>query len=248
MTPSRTDNKGKLLSEKVGEARLSNAVYEQIFTLIASGEFPLNFRLPAEAELARRFGASRPVIREALARLRDDGIIVSRQGSGSYVRQRPDNAMLRFVPVSSIADILRCFEFRVGLEGAAAALAAVRAEESDIAEIRAALDDLESGIQKRELGADADGRFHLAVAKATHNQYHLSVQNSLQSHIGAGMHLARSLSLLRTEARLRLVQEEHVAVLEAIEMRDSLRARAAMEIHINNARYRMFQGVSKPDA
>jgi GntR family transcriptional regulator, transcriptional repressor for pyruvate dehydrogenase complex len=247
MTLSRTDSRGLPISDKAGEARLSGAVYEQIFTLIASGELALNARLPAEAELARRFGASRPVIREALARLRDDGIIVSRQGSGSYVRQRPDNAVLRFVPVSSIADILRCFEFRVGLEGAAAALAAVRAEERDIAEIRSALEDLEASIEARELGADADVRFHLAVAKATHNQYHLSVQNSLQSHIAAGMHLARSLSLLHTQARLQLVQEEHVAVLEAIESRDSLRARAAMEIHVNNARYRMFQGVSQPD-
>lgn len=247
MTFSRTGDSGMLIPEKTGEARLSNAVYEQIFTLIASGEIPLNARLPAEAELARRFGTSRPVIREALARLRDDGVIVSRQGAGSYVRQRPDNAILRFVPVSSIADIVRCFEFRIGVEGAAAALAAVRAEVRDIAEIRRALEDLETSIQKRELGADADERFHLAVAKATHNHYHLSAQNALRSHIVAGMHLVRNLSLLRTEARLRLVQEEHVAVLEAIEARDSLRARAAMEIHINNARYRMFQSVSQPD-
>jgi GntR family transcriptional repressor for pyruvate dehydrogenase complex len=248
MIPERSDSIAALgAPEKTAEARLSNAVYEQIFTLIAAGEFPLNARLPAEAELARRFSASRPVIREALARLRDDGIIVSRQGSGSYVRRRPDNAVLRFVPVSSIADIQRCFEFRVGLEGAAAALAAGRAEAPDFIEIRDALRDLDKCIAARELGVEADERFHLAVARATHNQYHISVQTSLQAHIGAGMHLARNLSMLHAEARLRLVQEEHVAILEAIEARDSLRARAAMEIHINNARYRMFQGVSEPD-
>ncbi len=247
MTSARADSLAALAPEKGAEARLSNAVYEQIFTLIVSGEFPLNARLPAEAELARRFGASRPVIREALARLRDDGVIVSRQGSGSYVRRRPDNAVLRFVPVSSIADIQRCFEFRVGMEGAAAALAAGRAEETDLDEIRAALRDLDKCIAARELGVEADERFHLAVAKATHNHYHVAVQTSLQAHIGAGMQLSRNLSMLRAEARLRLVQEEHVAILEAIEARDSLRARAAMEIHINNARYRVFQGVAEPD-
>ena len=227
--------------------RLSSAVYDQIFALIVSGEFALNARLPAEAVLARRFGASRPVIREALARLRDDGIIVSRQGSGSYVRRRPDDAVLRFLPVSSIADIQRCFEFRAGLEGAGAALAAVRAEERDLEEIRAALDALERCIATRQIGVEADERFHLAVAKATQNHYHVAVQTSLQSHLSAGMTLSRNLSMLRTEARLRLVQEEHVAILEAIAARDSLRARAAMEIHINNARYRMFQGISEPD-
>ena len=73
--------------------------------LIVNGEFAEHARLPAETDLARRFNASRPVIRAALARLRDDGVIVSRQGSGSYVKRRPDNAVLRFVPVSSIADI-----------------------------------------------------------------------------------------------------------------------------------------------
>lgn len=241
---ARADNMVPLGLTKAGEARLSNAVYDQIFALIVSGEFSLNARLPAEAELARRFGASRPVIREALARLRDDGIIVSRQGSGSYVRRRPDDAVLRFSPVASIADIQRCFEFRAGLEGAAAALAAARAEERDLAEIRVALDDLQACITARELGADADERFHLAVARATHNQYHVLVQTSLQAHLSAGMQLSRNLSLLHSQARLRLVQEEHVAIAEAIEARDSLRARAAMEIHINNARYRMFQGLS----
>ncbi len=242
--PERTDSLAPL-NEKAGEARLSSAVYEQIFTLILSGEFPLNARMPAEAELARRFGASRPVIREALARLRDDGIIISRQGSGSYVRRRPDDAVLRFAPVSSIADIERCFEFRAGLEGAAAALAATRANEREIRELRAALRDLERCIERGQPGTEADERFHLAVARATQNHYHVAVQSSLQAHIAAGMHIGRNF-VARSEARLRLVQEEHLAIVEAIEARDSLRARAAMEIHINNARYRIFQGTLEP--
>jgi DNA-binding FadR family transcriptional regulator len=127
-----------------GEAKRSAGIYQHIFEIIIAGEFPVNARLPSETELAQRFGASRPVVREALARLRDDGIIVSRQGSGSYVKRRPDMAVLRFVPVSSVADIQRCFEFRHGLEGIAAALAAERWEDSDMAEIRAAFVDLEA--------------------------------------------------------------------------------------------------------
>ena len=242
--PGRTDNLSSI-PEKAGEARLSSAVYEQIFTLILSGEFPLNARMPAEAELARRFGASRPVIREALARLRDDGVIISRQGSGSYVRRRPDDAVLRFMPISSIADIERCFEFRAGLEGAAAALAAARAEQRDLYELKATLHDLGDCIERGQITSEADERFHLAVARATQNHYYVAVQTSLQAHIAAGMHLGRTFSA-PSEARQRLMQEEHLAVLEAIEARDSLRARAAMEIHINNARYRMFQGTSVP--
>lgn len=225
-----------------GVAKRSAAIYDGIVGLIVSGEFAENARLPSEIELSRRFGASRPVVREALARLRDDGLIVSRQGSGSYVTRRPDDAVLRFVPVGSIADIQRCFEFRVGLEGVAAALAAERWESGDLAEIRSAYDALEICIRTGQLGVDADARFHEAIARATHNHYHVSVQLSLQAHIAVGMNLTRNLSMLRTDARLRLVQDEHAAILAAIKARDAAGARAAMETHIENARRRVFDG------
>ena len=223
-------------------AKRSSGIYDGILGSIMSGEFPENARLPSEVELARRFGASRPVVREALARLRDDGLIVSRQGSGSYVTRRPDDAVLRFVPVGSIADIQRCFEFRVGLEGTAAALAAERWDGAQLAEIRAAFEALEMCIRTGQLGVDEDSRFHQAVAQATHNHYYVSVLLSLQAHIALGMNLTRNLSMLRSDNRLRLVQDEHTTILAAIEARDAAAARAAMETHIENARRRMFEG------
>jgi len=225
-----------------GEAKLSAGIYQRIFELIVAGEFAINVRLPSETDLAQRFGASRPVVREALARLRDDGIIISRQGSGSYVKRRPDTAVLRFVPVGSIADIQRCFEFRVGLEGAAAALAAERRGDEDLMAIQSAFDALETCIRDGKLGVDADERFHLAIAKATHNDYYVSVQTSLHPHIVFGMNLLRNLSLLRTAQRLRLVQDEHRAIVDAIAARDAGAARTAMQSHIDNARRRMFEG------
>jgi GntR family transcriptional regulator, transcriptional repressor for pyruvate dehydrogenase complex len=224
------------------EPKLSHQIYERIFELIVSGEYPERSRLPSEFELSRRFGASRPIVREALARLRDDGLIVSRQGSGSYVQRRPDAAVLRFVPVGSVADIQRCFEFRVGLEGAAAALAALRWEEEDLAEIRAALEDLDDCIREGRLGVEADARFHRGIAEATHNPFHVSVQRSLEPHVAFGMNLARNLSLLRPAARLRIVQDEHEVIVAAIEARDSARAQKAMEVHVENARRRVFEG------
>jgi DNA-binding FadR family transcriptional regulator len=232
--------------ETWSEAKRSAGIYQSIFEIIIAGEFPVNARLPSETELAQRFGASRPVVREALARLRDDGIIVSRQGSGSYVKRRPDIAMLRFVPAGSIADIQRCFEFRHGLEGAAAALAAERWEESDLAEIHAAFETLETSTYDAKRGLDADERFHLAIAKATHNAYHVSVQSSLQPQIVFGMSLTRNLSLLRSAERLREVQDEHRAIMEAITARLPAAARVAMQLHIDNARRRMFENTSAP--
>jgi DNA-binding FadR family transcriptional regulator len=225
-----------------GAAKRSARIYDGILGSIVSGEFAENARLPSEVELSHRFKVSRPVVREALARLRDDGLIVSRQGSGSYVTRRPDDAVLRFVPVGSIADIQRCFEFRVGLEGAAAALAAERWDSVQLAEIRSAFEALEICIRTGQLGVEEDSRFHQAVARATHNHYFISVLLSLQAHIALGMNLTRNLSMLRSDNRLRLVQDEHTSILTAIEARDPTAARAAMETHIENARRRMFEG------
>lgn len=226
-------------------ARLSGAVYDAIVQFIANGDFALNSRLPSEAELSVRFGASRPVVREALARLREDGVIVSRKGSGSYVTRRPDMAVLKLTPVGSLADVQRCFEFRAGLEPAAAALAALRWQDEHLAALEAALEGLEDCLRRGVLGADEDNRFHEAVAEATRNQYHIAVQRSLRPHIAIGMSVTRSLSLMRTEARIRTVQDEHVAIYEAIRRRDADGARVAMETHVLNARRRMFEGVDE---
>lgn len=231
--------------DDVGPARLSGAVYDAIVQFIANGDFALNSRLPSEAELSIRFGASRPVVREALARLREDGVIVSRKGSGSYVMRRPDMAVLKFTPVGSLADVQRCFEFRAGLEPAAAALAALRWEDEHLAALGEALEALEGCLRRGELGAEEDNRFHEAVAEATRNQYHVSVQRSLRPHIAIGQSLTRNLSLMRTPARIRIVQDEHVAIFEAIRRRDADAARRAMEAHVLNARRRMFEGVEE---
>lgn len=227
----------------LSEARRSTGIYQRIFETIVAGEFAVNARLPSETELAVRFGASRPVVREALARLRDDGIIVSRQGSGSYVKRRPDVAVLRFTPGGSIDDVQRCFEFRHAIEGGAAALAAERWEDADLAEIRAAFAALEVAIRNNELGVEPDERFHLAIAKATHNPYYVSMQSSLQPHIRFGMNLTRNLSMLRKAERVLAVQDEHRVILDAIVARDPQAARRAMEEHIANARRRMFENV-----
>lgn len=240
--PANLSDEKAAETEASAVAKRSSAIYENVLRLIISGEFAENARLPAETELARRFGASRPVVREALARLRDDGLVVSRQGSGSYVTKRPDDALLRFGPVGSIADIQRCFEFRIDLEGAAAAWAAQRWEKDDMVAIRRAYDALEECIRTGQLGVDADAQLHLAIAQATHNSFHVTTQSLLLSHIKVGMSVTRNLSLLRPSARLVLVQAEHAEIIAALEVRDATGARLAMERHIDNARRRMFEG------
>lgn len=238
-----TDARLEFTARDTSPERLSDVVYDGIVALIARGDMILNSRLPSETELSARFAVSRTVVREALGRLREDGVIVSRQGSGSYVKQQPDMAVLRFAQVGSLADVQRCFEFRAGHEAAAAALAAERWQEEDLERIKEALDLLEICLKNGTVGIDEDRRFHEAVAQATRNQYYISIQASLASSIATGMNITRQLSLLRTPERLRSVQLEHDAIFEAIRQRDREEARLAMERHILNARQRMFEGI-----
>ena len=221
---------------------LADQVYDQLLTQIVEEQYPLHSRLPPEQVLAQSCGVSRPVLRTALARLRDDGIVASRRGSGNYVARRPDRQVMSFVPLGSITDIQRCYEFRIDIEGAAAAWAARRRDEDDLAALEAAFQRMDQTYQEQALGVDADQMLHLAIARATKNPFFQTVLESLAQQIGFGMKLSRSLTLLASPNRQALVQGEHRAVIDAILRQDPDAAAQAMRAHITAARDRMFVG------
>lgn len=225
------------------DTRFSDIIYEKIVGMISDGRFPINERLPSEQNLASMFGASRPVVREALERLRNDDLIVSRKGSGSYVRQQPDLSVLQQVPVGSLADVQRFFEFRSGLESSAAELAARNWQAADRSRIEQAIGALEQCLERGDLGADEDYALHEAIAIASQNQFHITVRSWFKPHFSIGQSVTRSLSLKRTPQRVRDVQNEHTAIVEAIFARNEQGAHDAMKNHILQARARMFQGV-----
>ncbi|WP_250466855.1 MULTISPECIES: FadR/GntR family transcriptional regulator [unclassified Caballeronia] len=220
---------------------LADRIYSDILNSIMEGEFKEGDRLLTEHALAERFATSRPTVREALARLRADGIIVTRRGSGTTVGRRPDPDVRRFAPLETLSDIRRCYEFRVVTEAGAAELAALKADDDDIRAIEAAWEQLERVVEAQEgIGAKDDFAFHLAVAKASKNQFFITVLSFIEEQIVFSMNLSRNLSLVKTVERQRLVQREHRDVLDAIRARDSSRAGEAMKSHLENALNRMF--------
>lgn len=221
---------------------LADQVYDKLLTQITEEQFPLHTRLPAEQTLAASCGVSRPVLRAALARLRDDGIITSRRGSGNYVARRPNRQVMSFVPLGSITDIQRCYEFRIDIEGAAAGWAARRRDDDDLAALEAAYRRMDETYREHALGVDADQMLHLAIARATKNIFFETVLDSLGQQIGFGMKLSRSLTLLADPDRQALVQSEHLHVIRAIRDQNPDAATEAMRAHIAAARNRMFVG------
>ncbi len=227
---------------------LGDQLYDELFRLIIEGEFPENTRLPAEGGLASRFGVSRPIVRQALSRLKSDGLIISRRGSGNFVLRRPDPAVLKFVSASNASEIQRCFEYRIALEGKAAMLAAERRSAEHLKSMEKALLLHQKAAQMKKPDVDADYEFHLAVARGTMNRYFAETMSSLQKSIASGMKLHRNLALEVATDRMEVVCAEHDRIFRSIRDQSPSRAGDAMRTHLANAQHRILDRSPQPTA
>ncbi|HEX7386743.1 MAG TPA: FadR/GntR family transcriptional regulator [Castellaniella sp.] len=239
--------KKSIETASVRHGRLADKLYEDLLAWITREDLKEGHKLPSEDHLAQQFGVSRPVVRQALLRLRSDEIIISRHGSGSYIQHRPKKEFFDFAPIGGVADLVRCFEYRIALEGEAAWLAARRRTGADLKRIGDALHDMDEAVASRSVATDSDAKFHEAIASATKNELFVSTMESLAALIFAGMTVARNLSLQMNLARLELVQKEHLAIYKAIEAQDASAARELMRAHIDNARTRLLTDSVEPD-
>jgi GntR family transcriptional repressor for pyruvate dehydrogenase complex len=237
-----SDSRSPEFASPVTPDRLSGRVYEAVISAIMEGAFAVGSRLPAETELAGRFGVSRPLVREALARLRDDGLIFSRQGSGSFVRARPDRAVLRFAPLDSLASIRRVYEFRQSIEGDAAQLAAVRATRKALADIRRALSAMDKAIDSDQIGAAADFEVHIAIARAAGNPFYSDALTSLRNQILFGMTLGRTLAVARQGRHREMARRQHRAIYDAISAGEVERSGIEMRRHLEMSLKTLFEG------
>lgn len=226
----------------VGAAKLSDIVYAKIAGRIRSGEYPINSRLPTENDLAEALGVSRPIVREALARLRNDGAVMSRRGSGTYVQRVQDIAPSRLPPLTSIADMKRCLEYRISVEGEAAWHAALGIAEDKIV-LTEAMERLTSDFENNILQPDNDFAFHYAVALATGNRFFYEAMASMRGTIMTAMQITPNFISPRSVDRLALLHDEHSAVYLAIMANDPDSARTAMRKHLTKAMHRVFEGI-----
>jgi DNA-binding FadR family transcriptional regulator len=222
---------------------LAERVADQLRRLIERGEFPRGVRLPTEHELAARFSVSRPVLRAALAALREDGFVSSTRGSGTLVLRGPEAGALRFPLIETIADIEQFFEFRIALEGEIAALAAARHTPATLAAIEAVLAEPEEmlSLGAPELARDANFRFHRAVARAAGNAFHVAAIEQLPNLVGLGPVEVRNFDEPDPAARIARLNAEHRSILDAIRAREADRARAEMQAHIGAARRHVYE-------
>jgi GntR family transcriptional repressor for pyruvate dehydrogenase complex len=225
-----------------GTARksLGDLVFERMHRAIKSGAYKPDERLPTEHELASEFEVSRPIIREALRRLREQGFIYSRRGAGSFVRAVGMREPLGFGQLENVADLLNCYEFRLTVEPAAAQAAAERHDAASLSAIRQALELMRDATNRQSHREDADFQFHLAIARAAQNSYFFTAMEALKDHIAVGMRF-HGASVKRETTGLTRVFGEHEAIAEAIAAREGVKARQLMHDHLSGSRERMFQ-------
>ncbi len=224
--------------------RLSDEVAQRLETWILEEGFQVGARLPTEKDLCGRFGVSRAVIREAISRLKAEGCIRTRQGSGAYLASQPGEGSFRLVGTNHDApgglppEIADVFEMRYIMETGATELAAMRRTEMDIERIGDALARMERALLDGENAVAADDDFHVAIAGATRNPQLERFQ------VFMGHQLSQSRAPTWDEeghaaGRARQAQEEHQRIFDAIVAGDAAAARSAASAHIQRAVVRL---------
>lgn len=196
-------------------------------------------KLPTEQQLTEIFGVSRAAIREAVSRLKQDGLVQSRQGLGAFVTQTGASTAFRIEGEKlDRHDLALIFEFRRPLEVDAAGLAAARRNTRHIRRMKDAMQQMVDAIDLGDDGSEADAFFHRSIAEASGNRYFLDFMSFLETNVRRAITTARN-NTARYPGLGRSVEEEHEAVYRAIEVGDVEGARAAMRTHLTNAAHRL---------
>jgi len=222
--------------------KLGDQLYGQILEQIVAGTLREGDKLPSEHQISQSFQVSRPTVREALMRLHADGLVTTRQGSGTFVQKRPSGHLTRLANVSDVAGMLRSLEVRIALEGQAASLAAQRRTAEQMDTISHALSALRAAFEGSDIPTRADFAFHRAVAKASGNALFADLLEMLHAPIESAMTLALGITRAGSRERAMRVIEEHEAIAEAIGRGDAEAAGLTMRYHLHRARQRVTDG------
>jgi GntR family transcriptional regulator, transcriptional repressor for pyruvate dehydrogenase complex len=220
-------------------AKLAEQVADALEQEIRAGRMKPGEKLPSEATLVQQFAVSRTVVREAISGLRSRGLVDARQGSGVFVRS-PGVEPLRF-SVPSLApheSVLQILEVRKALEAEVAELAAQRRSAQDIESIRSSLGAISQAVTQGRDGVEEDVRFHHAIAVASCNPFMTSTLDYLTQFLLGATRVTRANEARRLDFT-RQVEEEHEAIVQAIEAGNSEAARAAAALHMKNAQGRI---------
>jgi len=234
--------KARLQQRPIGQRlRLSDRIVELLSADINNGDVMPGQRLPSETELAESFEVSRSVIREAISRMKADGLVISKQGLGVFVTAADDTSRpfrIEDHDAQNPEIVREIFELRIGVEAEAAALAAKRRTKADLQIFKQVFKRLEAGTSDLELGVGADLEFHLKISEMSKNAQFSKFISYLEKILRQSISVARHNSA-RTAGYAELVLNEHRAIYQAICEGDPEAARRNLRAHLESAQKRL---------
>jgi GntR family transcriptional repressor for pyruvate dehydrogenase complex len=215
------------------KSSITEETMDRIVDMIRRGDYAPGDRLPGERKLAAELKVSRSSVREAIQRLEAMGLVISRHGQGTFVKEPGSEAIQAAILshlLPSKKTIRDGFELRKIIEVEAAGQAAQRANPSQIAEMRRWLESVETSVARKDLQSViiGDVEFHRHIIIATGNEILVSVMDSVVEML----HDMRRDSVNLPELIYEMTHH-HRDILAAIEAGDSQAARKAMQEHLN---------------
>lgn len=204
---------------------------------IHSGQYSVGQKLPSSKYIETQAGVSRSVVREAVAQLKAEGILTSRQGVGVFVAEKPaDNTFkINASEFACIHDAIKILELRKAVETEMCAMSAQKRTSTQLAKIEACFDMISQKNHQKQDSIQEDFAFHKAIAEAADNPYFLR----FIEFIGAGVVPAREIVTTGEDSQVSdyidIIQDEHQQIVRAIRLKDKEFARAAMKAHLENS-------------
>ncbi|MDI3508196.1 MAG: GntR family transcriptional regulator, transcriptional repressor for pyruvate dehydrogenase complex [Clostridiales bacterium] len=225
--------------QPIKKSNVSEQVYEQLKRQLLNGEWKQGDKIPSENELAEAFNVSRVTVRHAIQKLTALGLIETRVGEGSFVKEvKPGVYMNAIIPLAYLGEnsTLEVLEFRYVIESESVGLAAERATQEDIAELKEILKNMEEVKEDTKLFSEADLRFHFKIAQITKNSLIIETYNILNDVLKTAM------TDIVKRLGFKLGIYYHTKLVEAIEHHDSEQAKKIMKEHVNKTIENYRQG------
>jgi GntR family transcriptional repressor for pyruvate dehydrogenase complex len=215
----------------VKTSRLFEQIVQQVEDSILNNQLKPGDQLPAERDLAQRFGVSRTAVREAVKTLREKGLVEAYTGRGTFVTNGTSQAIRQsldlMIRINQQEGSANLAELRQVLEPEIAALAAPRIEEQLLSTMREAVVIMDRNLHDPDAYVEADLDFHLALAEAVGNPLILSLLDSI-----VGLLREQRSRIFKVDGGPERGQFHHKRILAAIEKRDPDKAREAMRAHL----------------
>jgi GntR family transcriptional repressor for pyruvate dehydrogenase complex len=230
----------KLVS--IQKQRVYQIVIEQIKQSIERGELKSGDKLPGERDLAEELSVSRATVREAMSVLEATRIVKVLPGVGIFLEENPNKDLIaRMDEIGQIGNdnLTQLLEVRLALESQAAYLAATRRTDADLQALGEAYERLKLSVDRNEVAAEEDFRFHMAVVDAAYNPMLQEAVKLFSEKFLAGLYRSRSESI-RIPGKSKEVLAEHWSIYQAITDKHADLARKAMSEHLQNVISRYY--------